>query len=183
MKDQGRGKMRLKERKKRKQKKVRAPAAVALMTAKRKKRKGWAESDMGRVAPGKPSWSGMIPPSPTSARGSTDQPMCSFCKTQPSICPSLSHSPLVSMTGLGRPSASLNLPSMLWALPMPHPWGSSKSSVSLSVGTTGWLHCPCSLPFFFLWAHPESCHPTCRVLITLLFSAGEELPLCVTCHA
>lgn len=40
----------------------------------------------------------------------------------------------------------------------------------------------CSPHFFLLWAHPEFCHPTCRVLITLLFSAGEELPFCVTCH-
>lgn len=149
MKAQGTGKMKPpKERKRRKQRKARAPAAVVPMTAKRKKRKGWAESDMGRAAPGKPSWSGMTPPSPTSAHGADEQRVCPFCKTQPNVCPSLSHSPLVSMTGLGRPSASLNLPSMLWVLPMSQPWSSCQSPVSPSMGTAGWLHCPVALTSF-----------------------------------
>lgn len=122
----------------------------------------------------------MIPPSPTSAHRSADQPVCPFCKAQPNVCPSLSHLPLISRTGLGRPSASWNLPSMFQALPVSQPWGSSRSPVSPSVRTSGWSHCPVALTSSALGS-PRILSPTHSLQSSehlVLFCRGEGPPLC-----
>lgn len=68
MKRRGVGKMTLRRRRRRKkERKTSAPAAATRTTVMTRKRKGWAGADAGRAEPGKPSWSGTTPPSPTSA--------------------------------------------------------------------------------------------------------------------
>lgn len=139
-KHQDTGKM----RRRRKRKKTSAPAAATQMPATRRRRwrEGWAGADKGRAEPGKPSWSGMTPPSPTSAPPSVPA-HCPFCKPQ-LMYVSLSLSPPISMTlwaGLPQPPGTRHscagTPVGWFQEAQPHPqWG-------LRGGLSCHAHCSC----------------------------------------
>lgn len=142
-KHRGTGRKRRKRR--RKQKTTSAPVAATQTPATRRRWRGeWAGADMGRAEPGKPSWSGMTPPSHTSAPPVPTH--CPFCKPHPMYV-SLSLSPPISMTlwaGLPqppgtRPSCGLSrTPALGWfqeVQPLPQ-WG-------LRGGLCCHAHCSC----------------------------------------
>lgn len=100
---------------------------------------------MGRMEPGKPSWSGMTPPSPTSTR-CLHPPTCPFCEPH-LMYVSLSLSPLILMTpwaGLPQPPGTHT--SSLGHFLCPSPGAVPRSpvlTITSTVGTSGWA-LPCS---------------------------------------
>lgn len=157
------GKMRQrKRRRKRKQRKMVAPAAATLRAAKRRRRrKGWAGADVGRVEPGKPSWSGMTLPSPISAHVRA-HPRVPFISPTPTSARVYHMSPLISRTGLGGsfPQHPGTHSLRLGHSPISQPWGGSQEPSVIVHGdfrVAFVLEPPLLLP----WAHPASYQPIC----------------------